>query len=185
MGLPCSHKIQQCRTEDGCLRLNDFDPHWRFKAPTYSRVIPFLHIDDLAIDPLLQVANPPVARPCGRPVGSVNKPSRCKHEHVRSTRRNPSEFERVNVEKARPKIMAMWQAAVEQHWVKTTRGRGASCTSSDAGQHRWSHQTTYTEQQGCGGAGQWVPSAYTSLPPGHMSKATNKARSRGLYNSAE
>ena len=37
---------------------------------------------------------------------------------------------------------------------KTTRGRGASRTSSNAGQRRRSHQTTYTEQRGRGGAGQ-------------------------------
>ena len=73
------------RTEDGCLRLNGFNSHWQFKMPTYSQVIPFLHIDDLAIDPLLQVANPPVAQPCGRLVGSVNNPSYCEHEHVKST----------------------------------------------------------------------------------------------------
>ena len=27
IGLPCDHKIQQCRTEGECFKLNDFNPY--------------------------------------------------------------------------------------------------------------------------------------------------------------
>ena len=50
-------------------------------------------------------------------VGSVNNPNCCKHEHIRSTYQNPSEFEKVDVKEACLKIMAMQQAVVEQHWA--------------------------------------------------------------------
>ena len=61
ISLFCSHKIQQCKTEDECLKLNNFNPYWQFKASIYSQVISFLHINDLVINPLLQMANPSVA----------------------------------------------------------------------------------------------------------------------------
>ena len=64
---------------------------------------------------------------------------------------------------------------------KTMRGREASHISSNAGQCYQSHWTIYTEWWGCGGAGQWGPSIYTSSLPGHTSKAINKVCSRGLY----
>ena len=100
IGLFCSHKLQQCRIEDECLKLNNFDSHWQFKMSIYSQVIPFLHINNLAINPLLQVVNPPVAKPCGHSMNLINKQSCCEYEHDKSTHQNPSKFEKINVEKA-------------------------------------------------------------------------------------
>ena len=115
MNLFCNHKIQQCRTEDECLRLNDFNPYWQFKTSTYSQIIPFLHINDLIIDFFLQMVKSSVAQSCRHLIDSVNKSSHCEHKHNRSTHQNPSEFKKINVEKAHLQIIAMQQAAVEQY----------------------------------------------------------------------
>ena len=72
MGLPCSHIIRRQLTESGCLKLEDFDPHWQFDASPQS-CLPFIHINDIDIDSLLQVADPPMARPRGRPRGALNQ----------------------------------------------------------------------------------------------------------------
>ena len=57
MNLPCSHCLQELTD---CIRLNDIDPHWQFEAPQYHHLMDFTNIDELPLNPLLQVANPPV-----------------------------------------------------------------------------------------------------------------------------
>ena len=115
MGLLCSHLIQQQMRETECIHLTDIDPHWWYEAPTYTWSN-MQASKNSAIDPLLQIANPPRVCIQGHPAGTVNL-NHQQQKHEWSTRCDPSRWEVVDVN-----IQAQLQAeeqAVEA-WLELT-----------------------------------------------------------------
>jgi len=81
MGLPCSHRIQERLVNDDVLHPDDIHPHWHLKRA----IAPLL-----PIDPRLQVVDPLVICPRGRPQGA-----RGRNRAENSTQRDLSAFEVV------------------------------------------------------------------------------------------
>ena len=105
LGIPCSHRIKaRLATAPGLLQVEDFHLHWRYNKPASYSIRYALRENDeesenANTDPLLRVQEPVVGREKGRPRGSAAEPSgkrtRRQEEFDRSTRREPSAFERV------------------------------------------------------------------------------------------
>ena len=86
MGLPCAHKIEKRIQEPGgVLRLEDIHTHWHLKATNQNEV------RDESLDDLLQVHEPNIIRPAGRPPGARNKRRRQRDPEA-STTHDPSGF---------------------------------------------------------------------------------------------
>jgi hypothetical protein len=78
MGLPCAHELADCARAGGSLAPRDLHPYWLLDR---SQTVP------QAIDPLLLIRDPPIARSRGRPRGALGG--------MRTTRRELSLFELV------------------------------------------------------------------------------------------
>ncbi|KAK9736070.1 hypothetical protein RND81_04G247900 [Saponaria officinalis] len=85
MGLPCAHLMNQAK--ESSLVLDSIDPQWRIDTT-------FLN-DGIRPYPIL--LEPVIQTPKGRPPGALNK----RKEPIRSTKRQPSEFEIVETSMTR------------------------------------------------------------------------------------
>jgi hypothetical protein len=146
LSLPCAHRIQR-RIYDtaggGVLKIEDIHPHWRFEGSAVNLSvdsseftpeatpeatsetfdaemnydIPTSSLSNLS-DPLLQVQNPAVIRPKGRPVGARGRRGvRRQQEFEDSTQREFSQYELVQMD-------AEQQGQGLQQGVTQGRGRG-------------------------------------------------------------
>ena len=146
LGLPCSHHIKtRLATPPGLLTIDDFHPQWYcHKSAHYQRR--FDSSDDEEeddIDPNLRVQEPLVGKERGRPRGSTTEPSgkrvRRQQEFDRSSRREPSQFERVEARlQARPPPTPPLPRG------GTPRGGGASRARGSPAAPRWRGGTTAT-----------------------------------------
>ena len=147
LGIPCSHRIKaRLAIAPGLLRVDDFHPHWRYNKPAsystrYAESEDSEDGDaataDANIDPLLRVQEPLVGREKGRPRGSAAEPSakrtRREEEFERSTRREPSQFERVEERlrtRAPPTPTRRGQGGQRGQGGRTTTTRGGAAAGA-------------------------------------------------------
>jgi len=162
LSLPCAHRIQRRMYDTaggGVLKIEDIHPHWRFEGsavslpvdssestpeatPETSDVemnydIPTSSLSALS-DPLLQVQNPAVVRPKGRPVGARGRRGvRRQQEFEVSTQRESSQYEHVLMEAEQQGL----QQGVEQRRGRG-RGRGRGLTRARGGGQRGGRAAT-------------------------------------------
>ncbi len=153
LSLPCAHRIQR-RMDDtaggGVLKIEDIHSHWRFEGSAVSLSVvstevtpeasetsdadmnddvPTSFVSNLS-DPLLQVQNPAIVRPKGRPVGARGRRGvRRQQEFEDSTQRELSQHEHVLREAEQHGL----QQGVEQG---RGRGRGRGLTRARGGGQR-------------------------------------------------
>ena len=81
ISLLCSHITRWQLTELECLKLKDFDSHWWFDVPSQSHLL-FIHINDIDINSLFQIADPSMARLRGCLRGTLNQNSTSSLNHM-------------------------------------------------------------------------------------------------------
>jgi hypothetical protein len=82
MGLPCAHKMQERIANNGVLQLNDIHPHW-YLLPIASSVV----ANPIVLEPAIVIGR-------GRPSLAQSRLRYSTSQSQKSTRRDPSAFER-------------------------------------------------------------------------------------------